>query len=577
MLQDKSFGSSTTSPPRASFSADRIGLGPIRSAFSSQSFALPTTSERQHSDRSLDSHLPSLAAASSDPTMFGADFRPQPTILIRRLPRNIGNDALTSMLLFAGDLINTEIIRSPYVEDNDKYATAIARFRTSAGAHEAQAKLHGKSNTSKETTMIVEVHGANSFERRATIDAMVPRQESGSTSSSSSHGGPPGRSRYGSTFQSSDKISPPLPTPSSVGSGNEFPISDPNNIQSLFSPTSPLTNGFERNRVSGKSVINNDDADDETGELLKDPLAYAKSGQQARRSSHAQVPVSRFGSLSLSTGTNGNNNNHNNFASPSANHLSTPRGSQALQTPRSPTNITNMHAANAFNMPVTRHQYPPVNPADQNPPCNTLYVGNLPIETSEDELKAIFSRQRGYKRLCFRTKQNGPMCFVEFEDTTFASQALNDLYGFPLHNSVKGGIRLSFSKNPLGVRSGQTNGATTNGAYPHHSSLGAPNYSNGANGNGNPSNFTAVSGPPPGFSTPPGFNANHNYLRSTSEQQALGAMMFNDPFSMSGAPSQQNFSEQLGPRNLSGGLPPNMSGKYGRDSRGSISNYMFGR
>lgn len=509
--------------------------------------------------------------------MFGADLRPQPTILIRRLPRNIGNDALTSMLLFAGDLINTEIIRSPYLEDNDKYATAIARFRTSAGAHEAQAKLHGKSNTSKEATMIVEVHSANNFERRATVDGIIPRQESGSTSSSSSHGGPPsGRSRFGSTFQSTDKISPPLPTPSSLGSGNEFPISDPNNIQSLFSPTSPLTNGFDRNRVSGKSVINNDDADDETGELLKDPLAYAKSGQQARRSSHAQVPVSRFGSLSLSTGANGNNN-HNNFMSPSASHLSTPRGAQALQTPRSPTNITNMNAANAYNMSVPRHQYPPVNPADQNPPCNTLYVGNLPIETSEDELKAIFSRQRGYKRLCFRTKQNGPMCFVEFEDTTFASQALNDLYGFPLHNSVKGGIRLSFSKNPLGVRSGQTNGTPTNGAYPHHPSLVSSHYSNGTNGSSNASNFTAVSGPPPGFSTPPGFSSNHNYLRPAPEQQGLGAMMFNDPFSSIASPQQNSFSDQLGPRNMSGGLPPNMSGKYGRDSRGSISNYMFGR
>ena len=76
-----------------------------------------------------------------------------------------------------------------------------------------------------------------------------------------------------------------------------------------------------------------------------------------------------------------------------------------------------------------------------------MYVGNLPVDTSEDELKAVFSKQRGYKRLCFRTKQNGPMCFVEFEDVSFATKALHELYGHPLHNSVKGGIRLSFSKN----------------------------------------------------------------------------------------------------------------------------------
>ncbi|KAF9554648.1 cell cycle RNA binding protein whi3, partial [Lunasporangiospora selenospora] len=95
----------------------------------------------------------------------------------------------------------------------------------------------------------------------------------------------------------------------------------------------------------------------------------------------------------------------------------------------------------------------PVNPGDQNPPCNTLYVGNLPMNTSEDELRTLFSRCVGYRRLCFRTKSNGPMCFVEFENVECATVAMNELHGSPLSNSIKGGIRLSFSKNPLGVRS----------------------------------------------------------------------------------------------------------------------------
>ncbi|CEG63651.1 Putative RNA binding protein [Rhizopus microsporus] len=89
------------------------------------------------------------------------------------------------------------------------------------------------------------------------------------------------------------------------------------------------------------------------------------------------------------------------------------------------------------------------NPADQNPPCNTLYVGNLPPNANEDELKSMFSKCAGYKRLSFKNKSNGPMCFVEFEDAIYAAQALQDLHGNPLSNSVKGGIRLSFSKNPL--------------------------------------------------------------------------------------------------------------------------------
>ena len=111
---------------------------------------------------------------------------------------------------------------------------------------------------------------------------------------------------------------------------------------------------------------------------------------------------------------------------------------------------------------------PPANPADQNPPCNTLYVGNLPPDATEVELRALFSPQKGFRRLSFRTKtqsqsnpnanshNHGPMCFVEFEDVAHATRALAELYGRALPrpggSNGKGGIRLSFSKNPLGVR-----------------------------------------------------------------------------------------------------------------------------
>lgn len=108
---------------------------------------------------------------------------------------------------------------------------------------------------------------------------------------------------------------------------------------------------------------------------------------------------------------------------------------------------------------------PPANPADQNPPCNTLYVGNLPPDATEQELRSLFSPQKGFRRLSFRTKttssassssNHGPMCFVEFEDVAHATRALAELYGRILPRSSntngKGGIRLSFSKNPLGVR-----------------------------------------------------------------------------------------------------------------------------
>lgn len=122
---------------------------------------------------------------------------------------------------------------------------------------------------------------------------------------------------------------------------------------------------------------------------------------------------------------------------------------------------------------------PPANPADQNPPCNTLYVGNLPPDATEAELRSLFSPQKGFRRLSFRTKNqssnsslgttshnHGPMCFVEFEDVAHATIALAELYGRalprPNGSNGKGGIRLSFSKNPLGVRGpGNTRRAST--------------------------------------------------------------------------------------------------------------------
>ncbi|KDQ64155.1 hypothetical protein JAAARDRAFT_43328 [Jaapia argillacea MUCL 33604] len=121
------------------------------------------------------------------------------------------------------------------------------------------------------------------------------------------------------------------------------------------------------------------------------------------------------------------------------------------------------------------------NPGDQNPPINTLYVGNLPTSPTaptgypptylEDNLRELFSKRPGYRKLCFRQKSNGPMCFVEFEDVHHAAKALGELYGNTLNGLVKGGgIRLSYSKNPLGVRTptgtngqqSQPNGLPTN-------------------------------------------------------------------------------------------------------------------
>ncbi|ORY03434.1 hypothetical protein K493DRAFT_276528 [Basidiobolus meristosporus CBS 931.73] len=134
-------------------------------------------------------------------------------------------------------------------------------------------------------------------------------------------------------------------------------------------------------------------------------------------------------------------------ASPTSDHFSfsASSGSDAGLSSSLPSFTSNP----SLTTPPTR-----INAGDQNPPCNTLYVGNLPMSTMEEELRQLFTLQPGYKRLCFRMKPHaGPMCFVEFDDIQYATHSLQELQGHYLSNSIKGGIRLSFSKNPLGVRS----------------------------------------------------------------------------------------------------------------------------
>ncbi|KAL9617027.1 MAG: hypothetical protein Q9160_008144 [Pyrenula sp. 1 TL-2023] len=487
--QRKASTTSAPSPPQGSLGSK---ISTAQPSMNSDAFA-----RNSHTPNHANSPFPysSLSAIGSATALENsmAGKSPGTAILMRRLPKNTTPEALKSMLLFAKDLVGTDFIVGD-LEEDVMFQTAIAHFQTADAAREAQAMLNGKPNTAGQANMIVEVIDGSpgaSTGRRNTIQEFSSSR--GLTHSVSPVGsmGPISRqsSRFNGQFQSLDPRSPDEETTSINGNSH---------IPSFFSSQSSLASNTlsDRGRVSGKSVIDQDAGDDDTGDILRDPVAYMKHGSAhtARRSTNPQSHGSRFGGLSLSTNMN----------SSGAQGYMSPRSAMNMQTPTStmsPT-IGNMGPNTGYqlaNQHYHRHNYPPVNPADQNPPCNTLYVGNLPIDTSEDELKAMFSKQRGYKRLCFRTKSNGPMCFVEFEDVSFATKALNELYGVSLHNSVKGGIRLSFSKNPLGVRAGQPGSANP-------STPMSPQGPTGINGLGltSSSSFSTASGPPPGLSAPPG-------------------------------------------------------------------------
>jgi hypothetical protein len=453
-------------------------------------------------------------------TPFSSSTMNVSSVLIRRLPLNTSEESLRLMVVWSKELVDVEVLPIEQSDDSG-FRSAILKFKSGAGALEAKSMLDGKSNISNDADMIVEIlSGSPITSRRFPGDSGT----ASSTASSATSSAPSSRqpSRFNGAFQSLEKISPPM---NGIYAASELPNPESSALyQNLFSPQSPIGNHLsERSRISGKTLIKNDAADDdETGELLKDPVAWAESGAATaqRRATAPQIPISRMGNLSLNT---------NHAPGPS----SLPHyGHSGLSTSHSST-MSPLNGAGAMGFGMgsnhfQRHNFPPVNPADQNPPCNTLYVGNLPIDTSEEELKAMFSKQRGYKRLCFRTKQNGPMCFVEFEDVSFATKALHELYGHPLHNSVKGGIRLSFSKNPLGVRSGQTPGQNSS------SSMGGMNGMMSGSTNG----FTTANGPPPGLGAPPGLGSGRmGYGNSSGGGGSTGG---HNQYTIAGFPGSAN-------------------------------------
>ena len=424
------------------------------------------------------------------------------SILMRKLPRNTSREALRSMLLFAKDFVDADFVNSDHPED-DGFLSAIARFSNLPAAEEARGLLDGKPNSKNDANMVVEMYpgavGSNLINaRRNTIDHTANRGLLGGASSN----GPLSRqsSRFNGTFQSLERLSSGNPSTQAIGEGLPTTSESGSRLHNLFSPQSPIGNGLgDLPRVTGKSMID-EDPDEETGELLKDPVGYAENGHSAsvssRRSTNPQIPTGRFGSLSLSTNMSSPPLPNYGSNGPSGQRMSASGPSSAY-----PGTVNHGHGYPYGSQHTPRHSLPAANPNDLNPPCNTLYVGNLPPDTSEEELKALFSKQRGYKRLCFRNKQNGPMCFVEFDEVAMASKALNELYGYKLSNSVKTGIRLSFSKNPLGVRSGQPGSMSS--ANPLS---GPPGGAPGGSSLGGVHNhmFSSVSGPPPGLSAPPG-------------------------------------------------------------------------
>ena len=438
---------------------------------------------------------PSSHAAGTE---RGENVGGSPAIFVRRLPLHTTLDSLNRMFMFADGFVGAHFVKTD-LQQNQGYASAIARFWTYPAADKAKNLLDGKKNNPNEPALQMEVswysHGGG-LGNEGNDPEMMPNRVNSSSSTASSNEQSRQPSRYNGTFQNLERISPPTGVSGFSNGGSLFPT-DGASLSNVYSPQLPVSQAMgDRRRRVGRDVIRENGTNDEPGDLLNDPMGFARNGnlgQLSRQPTNPQLPVSQLSNLSLNT---------NSTTSPISGYTS-PGGNMSLQSPTSAMSPSSMGPNTPYQMATQYHSrshYPPVNPADQNPPCNTLYVGNLPLNASEDELKAVFSKQRGYKRLCFRTKTAGPMCFVEFETITFATKTLHELYGHCLTNSGKSGIRLSFSKNPLGVRNGQPGGM----GPPTPFSPSGP--MSGMNGLGI-TPFSTANGPPPGLTAPPGLNS----------------------------------------------------------------------
>ncbi|XP_052175522.1 cell wall integrity protein scw1 [Diospyros lotus] len=96
--------------------------------------------------------------------------------------------------------------------------------------------------------------------------------------------------------------------------------------------------------------------------------------------------------------------------------------------------------------------YVPVQNTKDNPPCNTLFIGNLGENINEDELRGLFGAQPGFKQMKILRQERHTVCFIEFEDVNSATNVHHTLQGAVIPSSGSVGMRIQYSKNPFGKR-----------------------------------------------------------------------------------------------------------------------------
>lgn len=410
--------------------------------------------------------------------------QPVYSMRLRNLPLDISLRELYAIFALSADLVSCELVYESN-EQQQSFPLGIASFRSLSSIQQIAAILDGKL-----------IFGPNTYPVRVDTEEVL-------TNNTSIMSSPVMGNSITQTV--SNSFLPALASPPHSASSitnTKRPSLGAQRSRFLFQD--PFSNAETDNNLignSGKSLLMME-AQNDAREY--DQLVRGGPWISAPNSNHYQVPMSAPPSSSSNVDLDYRRRQGSAFFSSQQNQPQHPtQPAQPQSQPQQQQQQQQQQSAPPQNQPLSQKNSvpdlsllarvpPPANPADQNPPCNTLYVGNLPPDATEAELRALFQPQKGFRRLSFRTKSNssssgsttsshshGPMCFVEFEDVAHATRALAELYGRALPRpggmTGKGGIRLSFSKNPLGVRGpSHQQRRTTTAAQPQYSAI--PNY-----------------------------------------------------------------------------------------------------
>ncbi|KAK7293966.1 hypothetical protein RJT34_16849 [Clitoria ternatea] len=88
--------------------------------------------------------------------------------------------------------------------------------------------------------------------------------------------------------------------------------------------------------------------------------------------------------------------------------------------------------------------YVPVQNTKDNPPCNTLFIGNLGENINEEEVRGLFSVQPGFKQMKILRQERHTVCFIEFEDVNSATNVHHNLQGAVIPSSGSVGMRIQY-------------------------------------------------------------------------------------------------------------------------------------